>query len=249
MIPGEPAGLAAIVAALVLGGLVKGATGAGVPLIAVPVVAAVHDVRMAVVLMVVPNLVTNLWQLFHFRAHHLSRAFSASFAAGGAAGTVAGTALLAWLPGEALAAIMAGTIGLYLLLRAIRPDAILPLATARRIALPAGIAGGLLQGAAGISAPVPLSLLSAMRLERAHFIAAISAFFAALSVVQILAMFAYGLLSGPTLAASALALVPVVAALPAGAWLARRISPRGFDRIVLVLLVLLMARLVWTALA
>ena len=56
-------------AALALGGTLKGATGMGAPLIAIPVMTALFDVRLAVVVMLLPNLYTTLWQLLFFRAH------------------------------------------------------------------------------------------------------------------------------------------------------------------------------------
>jgi len=56
-------------AALALGGTLKGATGMGAPLTAIPVMTALFDVRLAVVVMLLPNLYTTLWQLWIFRAH------------------------------------------------------------------------------------------------------------------------------------------------------------------------------------
>ena len=248
MTPLDPVAVAAITVALALGGLIKGATGAGAPVVAVPVMAAFYDVRLAVVLMVATNIVTNVGQFLRYRPHQLSGAFSARFAGGGTVGTFLGTALLAGLPTAVLSAIMAGVLCLYIALRILRPEATLPQPIAARLALPVGFGGGLLQGASGMSAPVSLSFLNAMRLERTTFIATISAFFAATSLVQIPAMFFYGLLTPALLAASVAALVPVLVGLPIGAWLARRISARAFDRIVLVLLAALAARLVYTAL-
>ena len=48
----DPLAILAVLTALALGGLVKGATGAGAPLVAVPVMAAFFDVRVAVAVMV-----------------------------------------------------------------------------------------------------------------------------------------------------------------------------------------------------
>lgn len=62
----------AVFAALALGETLKGATGMGAPLIAIPVMTALFDVRLAVVVMLLPSLYTNLWQLWIFRAHRPS---------------------------------------------------------------------------------------------------------------------------------------------------------------------------------
>src|SRR3546814_7645556 len=70
---------------------------------------------------------------------------------------------------------------LYIACRLARPDWVLDLGIATRLAAPAGFAGGLLQGAAGISAPISITFLNAMRIDRAAFIATISVFFVAMS--------------------------------------------------------------------
>ena len=50
-----------------MGGILKGATGVGAPLIAVPVMTSFVDIRFAVAVFVVPNLVTNLIQSIIYR--------------------------------------------------------------------------------------------------------------------------------------------------------------------------------------
>ena len=51
---------AAIFLAFALGGILKGATGAGTPVIAIPVLTIFFDVQLAVIIMVMPNLISNL---------------------------------------------------------------------------------------------------------------------------------------------------------------------------------------------
>ena len=53
--------------AFIAAGILKGATGAGVPIITVPVISAFYDVRIAVVIMVIPNVLTNVHQLYIYR--------------------------------------------------------------------------------------------------------------------------------------------------------------------------------------
>ena len=52
----DPITIFAILAAFALGGTLKGATGAGAPIMTIPVIAAFYDVRIAVIIMVLPNL-------------------------------------------------------------------------------------------------------------------------------------------------------------------------------------------------
>lgn len=244
----DPLALAAVFLALVLGGVLKGATGAGAPVVAVPVIAAVFDIRIAVAIMAVPNLMTNLWQVWHFRDHGIDRSFTVGFAATGAIGALAGTAFLALLPIGALQLLTAAVVLFYIVLRLTRPDFSLDHAHARRAVGPVGLAAGILQGAAGISAPFSVTFLSAMRLPRPTFIFTISVFFASVSVIQIPGLVYYGLLGPQIMGIGLVALLPLLAGMPLGAAIARRIGPMGFDRVIMVFLALLAIRLVWTAL-
>ncbi len=237
-----------ILVALALGGLVKGATGAGAPVVAVPVIAAFFDVRLAVAVMVTPNLVSNLWLMRRYATDRLGGGFTVQFGLAGALGALAGTVMLANLPERALTLIMALAIVAYVVLRFARPDFRLFERAARRLVIPAGLAAGALQGAAGISAPVALSFLNAMRLPRAAFIATISGFFFFMSAAQLPALYVAGLLDTNILALSVVALLPLLAFMPVGEWMAQRLSPEGFDRLTLILLTLLALRLFQSAL-
>ena len=237
-----------IFVAFVLGGVLKGATGAGTPVVAVPVMAAFFDIRIAVAIMVTPNLLTNINQIFKFRAHHLPERFALFFAIAGAVGAGVGTVMLVYLPARVLTLLVAGAVVLYITLRLLRPDFKLEFALARRIVLPAGFIAGMLQGAVGISAPVSVSFLNAMRLARPVFIVTISGFFFAMSSVQIPMLAAYGVMTWTLLGLGIAAMIPLWIGMPIGEWLAKRMSAQAFDRLVLVFLGVMALRLIWTAL-
>ena len=167
--------------------------------------------------------------------------------AGGVLGITLGTFALKSLPSETLSLIIAMAVLGYVALRLTRPDWRLEPGPARRLALPAGVAAGLLQGAAGISAPVSITFLNAMRLKREIFIAAISAFFATFTVIQIVAVAANGLLMPGDLWYSLFALAPVSAAMPLGAWIGRHVSPATLDRVILAILFCLSLKLLFEA--
>ena len=243
----DPLAIGAVLLALALGGLLKGATGAGAPVIAVPVIAAFFDIRIAVAVMAAPNLMTNLWQAASYRANRVEGAFTWAFALGGGAGAILGTVLLANLPATLLQLVMAAIVLAYVTLRLARPHMRLRMDHAERAAVPVGLAAGALQGAAGISAPISVTFLNAIRLGRDSFIFTIAVFFATMGLVQVPALWAYGLLPPAMLGLSAVAVLPMLAAMPVGRWLARSISPEAFDRIILAFLTLLALRLIWTA--
>ena len=83
-----------IILSFIFAGILKGATGAGAPIITIPVIAAFYDVRLAVVLMVVPNFLSNIQQLYHFRKSILPKFYTLSFAIGGGIGAFIGTIFL-----------------------------------------------------------------------------------------------------------------------------------------------------------
>ncbi|MCT8991351.1 sulfite exporter TauE/SafE family protein [Chelativorans sp. SCAU2101] len=241
--------LAIIFACLAAGGILKGATGAGAPVLAVPAMAMIFDVKVAVVVMLMPNLLTNLWQGWHFRKHLLPARFLLTFALAGAAGVVAGTLILAFLPQRVLMLFVAGAVYIYIALRLARPDWKIAYPLASRLSLPAGLAAGMLQGSSGISAPVSISFLNAMRLERPTFIGTISLFFVTITALQIVSLVYFGLFSGQSALVSLAAVLPILAFMPVGAALARRLSKESFDRAILILLALLATKLVYDALA
>lgn len=229
---------------LAAGGVLKGATGAGAPLLAVPALAAFFDVRFAIVVMLVPNLTTNAWQGFRYRRNLPDRTFTIPLLAGGMFGIVGGTLALKNLQSSLLSIVMAAAVLGYVALRLARPHWRLEMAQAKWLALPAGAVAGALQGAAGLSAPVSITFLNAMQMGRERFIAAISAMFFTFTAVQIVAIWLSDLLGPRDLWYSLLALLPISLAMPAGAWIGRRVSARTLDRIVLAMLCMIAAKLV-----
>ncbi len=105
--------LAIMTLALGAGAIVKGATGMGLPLVALPVLTTVFGLQHAVGLMCVPLIFTNAWQVWRFRASARDdrMAFLPLFLAGGAIGIGLGTWALTSLPERALVL----TLGIILL--------------------------------------------------------------------------------------------------------------------------------------
>ncbi len=237
------------VAALALGGIIKGATGAGAPIIAVPVMAMTFGVEVAVVTFTVPSLIMNLVQGWQFRAHILPPVFTWSYALAGAVGAIIGTWLLATVTPELLLLAVAGVVLVYITFRLTVPGWVLSHGTASRIVVPIGVIAGILQGATGVSAPVSITFLNAMQLARPVFIATISVFFVMMSAVQVPTLVWLGLMDWTRFGYALAAVVPLLAFMPVGSYLARHISRLAFDRVILGLLALVALRLIWRALA
>lgn len=232
-------------AAVGIGGIVKGAIGAGAPVVAIPILSLIFNVPFAVAVMSFPNLWSNVFQGWVHRSHLLPRRFVLSLALSGAAGAVVGTFFLAWLPEKPLVLILAGILVLYLGFRFLRPDWKITQTAADRMVIPVGAIGGMLQGAAGLSAPVSVTFLNAMKLERPTFIATISVFFIAMSLVQVPTLWVLGIMGPDEMRLSLMALIALLGGMPIGSWAARHVSRDAFDKLILALLALVAMRLFW----
>lgn len=246
--PMDTSDLLLAAAGLAAGGFLKGATGAGAPVVGVPVLALIFGVQKAVAIFAVLNLVSNIWQLWAYRIHLSPLRFSLPFAGAGAVGAVSGSVLLATLPTQALMAGLAGVVYLYIALRLMRPDWQLSRAAAHRLAAPTGLIAGVMQGAGGISAPVSVTFLNAIRPERSEFVATISLFFFAMAALQIPTLVAFDVLTIERVGLACLAAIPMFGAMPLGERASRKVSKQTFDKIILGLLAVIAPKLTYDAL-
>lgn len=231
------------------GGILKGATGAGAPILAVPALAAFFDVRFAVIVMLVPNLLTNAWQAWRYHSQLLPGRFLVPFLLGGVAGAALGTLALKAFDSDILSIGVAIAVSCYVALKLARPHWQLPMRAGEWMSAPAGVAAGILQGAAGLSAPVSITFLNALRLPRETFIATISALFVTFSVIQLAVAAATNLIRSGEIYYSMFALLPVSLAMPLGARIAKRLEPQTLDRVILAILAVLAIKLLFDALA
>jgi len=236
-------GLFYISIAFALGGILKGATGAGAPIIAIPLIALYYSVPVAVAVFVVPNFVSNSLQIWKFRTHIISYKFIARFAGAGIVGVGIGTVILAYLPSDILKLAVAVAMLIYIIFRLLHPDWKLAFSRALKIAVPIGFLAGILQGASGISAPVSITFLNSMRLDRPQFILTVSIFFISMLLVQIPMLSSFGFLTVERLLIGCAATAILLIFMPVGTFLSKFASKEVFDRAILILLALLALRL------
>lgn len=224
--------------ALAAGAIVKGATGMGLPLIALPVLTAAFGLQHAVGLMVIPLIVTNAWQVWRFRREAGSGAmgFLPRFLAAGVAGILIGTWALTTLPERLLVLGLGLMLLAYVALKLFNPHIGLPAPAARRFGPLAGAGGGMLQGATGVSAPIGVTFIHAMNLGRDPHVFAVSAMFLTYAVSQLPALWLLGVMQPEWLLQGVLALVPILIFMPLGQAISGRLSRKAFDWLILVFL-------------
>ena len=241
----DPVIIVAIFIAFALGGILKGATGAGAPIVTIPVMAAFYDVRIAVIIMVIPNLLTNIGQLYQFRKTILPRFFTISFALGGGIGAFLGTILLVNLPIKILTLSVASIVIIYILLKLIVPSWKLNYIKAKKLVFLMGAGGGILQGSAGLSAPISITFLNSMKLERNQFIPTISVYFGVMSIFQMPTLYYYDFLNLEIIIMSCISTIVLMAFMPFGSWIAKSVSKDSFDKITLILLGFIALRIIY----
>ncbi len=233
-----------IAVALAVGGFVKGATGTGLPMVAVPVMAAFIGVPHAVAVMAIPTLLTNLWLVWSHRGAAAAASSLVVLLATGVLGVFVGTWGLVRLDDRVLSLILAGLICGYIALILIKPAMRLEDGLNRRIAPGIGFISGGLQGATGISGPIVVTYAHARRLDREAHVFTVSAIYGTFAVIQTPALIGVGILTPARLAEGALALIPILGSMWLGTRLGRAISERTFSRLVIALLVLMAIKLV-----
>ena len=241
----DPLIIIAILVAFSLGGILKGATGAGAPIITIPVIAAFYDVRIAVIIMVIPNLLTNIGQLYQFRKTILPKFFTLSFAIGGGIGAFLGTILLANLSIKILTLSVAFIVIIYILLKLLVPSWKLTYEKAKKLVFLMGSLGGILQGTAGLSAPISITFLNSMKLERNQFIPTISVYFGVMSIFQMPTLYYYNFLNLEIILVSCISTLVLLSFMPIGSWIAKSVSKESFDKITLILLGFIAFRIIY----
>ena len=136
----------------------------------------------------------------------------------------------------------------YLIFRRLKSNWILPLDTAQNFGTLVGFVSGTLQGAAGISAPVSITFLNAIKLPRLTFIAVVSMFFVGMSVVQIPMLASYGILTLPMVSYGVIGTGLIFLGMPFGEWLMSKSPTRQFDDVIQILLFLMALSLIFKTL-
>jgi len=241
--------LAIILLAMAAGGVVKGATGMGLPQVAIPVMATFLGVEAAVVIMAIPGVVTNTWLLWNYRSSYKHTRDLPTLLVLGALGTIAGSLALDSLNEDVLSLVLAAMIGLYVIVFFSHPNLRLTPAFTRIASPPVGVAAGLLQGSTGMSGPLISTYLHSYRMEREVFVVALTTIFQFFALVQAVTLLGVGLYTTERFVLSILSVFAAMASLPLGEKLGRRWSRRTFEITVIVILVASAAKLLFDALS
>ena len=231
--------------AFALGGIVKGATGAGSPIIAIPVLTIFFDAKLAVAVMAVPNLFSNVYQIKQFRNSIDSTKFSIRFAVFGALGCLAGSIFFVFTSTRLIELLVAAVTILYVAYSLTKNSNKISQNFADRLVALFGIIGGFVQGTCGVSAPIALAYLNAIGMKRNEFIFTISCFFGAMAAIQLLSLSLLNFYTTKYLLLGTISILPLTLGMPIGEILTKNFSVAAFEKLILIFLIILSIQIVF----
>ena len=234
-----------IVFALMAGSFVKGITGMGLPLVAIPVMASFLGVEHAVVIMVIPSIVINGCLVWRHRDCAKQVPEMPRLLLAGCFGVPLGAWFLYAASDRVVSTVLAAWIGVYLLLRLIHPSFNLSLRSRFRLAPVTGFCAGAFRASTGIAGPVIGTYSHALRLEPRAYVYAVTTPFMVMALAHFIALVSFRVYTPSLLLESLLALVPAVLGIPLGTSLAGKIKRQVFDKIILILLFVMGLKLLY----
>lgn len=227
-------------AAVVLAaGFIKGAIGFGFPSLATPLLSLVVDVKTAVVVLILPNIVMDGIQ-FARRGAPLAtvRRFGTLLLSGGV-GIVLGTRVLTLLSPRTATLILGVFVLLFVALSVTGLAPKIPPHWEPWLSPPAGFAAGVIGGVTNSPATALVLYFHGIGLAKHDFISSIAFTFFFYKLVQLGAVTWYGLLPWSLLGVSVALTAVALAGFAVGLRVHDRLDQRSFNRVVLVFLAVL----------
>ena len=221
-------------------GLVKGVVGLGLPTLAMALLALAMPPAQAAALLILPSLVTNVWQMRPWGTLGPLTRRLGTMQVGVCVGTLAG----AWLLGAPAGAWATLALGMALALYggwglAAAQLPRVPPAVQRWLGPLVGVLTGGVTAATGVFVIPAVPYLQALGLSRDELVQAMGLSFTVSTVALALGLAANGQYPAAALGASALMLLPALVGMQVGQWLRLRLSPQRFRLCFMAALVLL----------
>jgi uncharacterized membrane protein YfcA len=222
--------LAWIGAVFLAAGFVKGVVGMGLPTVAMGLLAVTMPPAQAAALLLIPSLVTNLWQLLTGPSFGRLCKRLWTMMAGVMLGTVAGAGLLTGTHTGAASAGLGAALVLYAILGLAKAGFTTPVRHEALMSPLVGVATGLVTGATGVFVIPAVPYLGALGLSRDELVQALGLSFTVSTLALAAALGSAGAFTTDLALGSLAALVPALIGMGLGNALRRRVSPDTFRR-------------------
>jgi uncharacterized protein len=234
----SPWAIAALTAVFVLGGVVKGVTGVGLPLVLVPLTALFLDMPVTVALLTVPMVATNVTQAMEGGGTLPAIRRLLPILGFVVIGLLIGVHLLLSIDRRRLSLILGISFLALAAMLLLMPRVRIGDRAARLAGPVVGLAAGVLGGMSAMFGPPMIAYLVGRGTNPDSFVKQMAIFAFTASLAMLLALGGSGTMSAADVAVSAVAIVPIQAGMPLGRWLRRRTRPQWFRIAVLAVLAL-----------
>jgi uncharacterized protein len=225
--------------AVLLAAFVKGAIGFGFPTLGTPLLSLIIEVKAAVVVLIVPNIVLDGLQFLRRGAPlAIVRRFAGLLVAG-AVGTVLGTRLLATMSPHTALLVLGGVIILFVMLNVTGIAPRVPTRWETWFSPVVGFVVGVVGGITNVPGTPLVMYFQALGLPKPDFVAAVAFTFVVYKLVQLGAVPYYGILTWPLLGLSIALTVAALGGFALGLRVQDRMDQRTFNRAVLGFLAIL----------
>ncbi len=222
--------------AVVLGGVVKGTLGVGLPLVVVPLLSLLLPAPRAMGLLVMPVLLSNLWQAIEGQKLREGFRRFGGLLFGQFVATIAAIHFTRNLSVQGfnmlLALVVMAAVAMMLLGKSFSIDR----QKERWMGPVVGVIAGAMAGVSSLTGPILITFLLALGLRREEFVGSISIIYLFGAIPMYSAMLLYGRFGFPEVGLSCLALVPMFAGLYIGRMIRDQLSDKVFRHLLLGLL-------------
>jgi uncharacterized protein len=228
-----------IAAALLLAGFVKGVVGLGLPTVSIGLLAVAMQPSRAIAIVIVPAIVTNIWQTF--AGPHLRDIIRRLWPL--MAGTVIGIWLNAGMLSGPYARYGGAVLGVLLVIYAIVGLSKFSFSVARSnekwIGGIVGLVTGAVSAATGVQVVPSMPFMQAIGMEKDELVQALGVFFTVATLALAFTLTSVGLLSASTALPGAVAMASAFAGMFIGQLVRSRMQPEAFRRWFLIAMILL----------
>jgi uncharacterized protein len=228
-----------IAAALLLAGFVKGVVGLGLPTVSIGLLAVAMQPSRAIAIVIVPAIVTNIWQTF--AGPHLRDIIRRLWPL--MAGTVIGIWLNAGMLSGPYARYGGVVLGVLLVIYAIVGLSKFSFRVARSnekwIGGIVGLVTGAVSAATGVQVVPSMPFMQAIGMEKDELVQALGVFFTVATLALAFTLTSAGLLSASTALPGAVAMASAFAGMFIGQVVRSRMQPEAFRRWFLIAMILL----------
>src|SRR6266478_3194670 len=228
-----------IAAALLLAGFIKGVVGLGLPTVAIGLLAVTMQPSRAIAIVIVPAIVTNIWQTFAgpYLRDIIRRLWP----------LMAGTVIGIWLNGGMLSGPYARyggvVLGVLLVIYAIVGLSKFNFSVARSnekwIGGIVGLVTGMVSAATGVQVVPSMPFMQAIGMEKDELVQALGVFFTVATLALAFNLTSAGLLSAATALPGAIAMAAAFAGMFIGQAVRSRMQPEAFRRWFLIAMIFL----------